>query len=41
MTCTLTVNGRGLTVACGPTDSLLDVLRRGGHTEVKRGCSRG
>ncbi len=37
----ITVNGQSLSVSFGPEDTLLDLLRRYGHTEVKRGCSRG
>lgn len=37
----ITVNGQPLSVSFGPSDTLLDVLRLHGHTEVKRGCSRG
>lgn len=38
---TIVVNGRELAVEFDPADTLLDVLRAGGHTEVKRGCDRG
>ena len=38
---TISVNGRKLAVSFDAADTLLDVLRRYGHTEVKRGCSRG
>ena len=35
------VNGRTVSVTFDATDSLLDVLRAHGHSEVKRGCARG
>ncbi|MFW6293511.1 MAG: (2Fe-2S)-binding protein, partial [Spirochaetota bacterium] len=41
ITGTITVNDRALEVTFGPTETLLDLLRRNGHTEVKRGCARG
>ena len=41
MTGSWTVNGREIAASFGANETLLDVLRRAGHTEVKRGCSRG
>ena len=41
ITGTIVVNGLELDVAFHATDTLLEVLRRYGHTEVKRGCARG
>jgi aerobic-type carbon monoxide dehydrogenase small subunit (CoxS/CutS family) len=41
ITGTITVNDRDLAVGIDPADTLLDVLRTNGHTEVKRGCDRG
>jgi len=41
LTGTIVVNGHELDVAFDATDTLLQVLRRYGHTEVKRGCARG
>ena len=38
---TVDVNGRTHSVAIDPDETLLDLLRRSGHTEVKRGCARG
>jgi aerobic-type carbon monoxide dehydrogenase small subunit (CoxS/CutS family) len=38
---TMTINGQETAVFFDGADTLLDVLRRHGHTEVKRGCSRG
>ncbi|MDA8313008.1 MAG: 2Fe-2S iron-sulfur cluster-binding protein [Actinomycetota bacterium] len=37
----LSVNGATRDVDAEPTDVLVDVLRRAGHTEVKEGCSIG
>ncbi len=37
----LTVNGRRRSWGAAPGDSLLDVLRRGGITGVKKGCGSG
>jgi len=41
MTGTLIINGKESTVTFEPMDTLLDVLRRHGHMDVKRGCSSG
>ena len=41
MTGLLTVNDREVHARFHPTDTLLDVLRANGFTEVKRGCERG
>ena len=41
MTGTITVNGAQISISFNSTDTLLDVLRNSGHTEVKRGCSSG
>ncbi len=38
---TITVNGTEMKIDFDPIDTLLDVLRNNGHTEVKRGCSKG
>ena len=35
------VNGEEKTFEFAPTDRLVDVLRRNGHTEVKKGCDEG
>lgn len=41
MTGTIIVNGAPVPIEFDATDTLLDVLRTSGHTEVKRGCSSG
>lgn len=41
MTGKITVNGTPVPIEFDSTDTLLDVLRNNGHTEVKRGCSSG
>lgn len=41
MTGNLTVNGAPVRVDFGPEETLLDVLRSAGFTEVKRGCEQG
>ncbi|MBU8912497.1 MAG: (2Fe-2S)-binding protein [Spirochaetales bacterium] len=38
---TIIVNGAQIEIDFDPADTLLDVLRDNGHTEVKRGCSKG
>ncbi len=38
---TITVNDAQMEIDFDPTDTLLDLLRSNGHTEVKRGCSSG
>lgn len=37
----LSVDGRRTEVEIDPGESLMDVLRRSGHTSVKNGCDRG
>jgi len=37
----LTVDGRTESAEIGPGESLMEVLRRLGHTSVKNGCDRG
>lgn len=41
MTGTIIVNSAAVPIEFDPADTLLDVLRTFGHTEVKRGCSSG
>jgi len=36
-----TIDGVGTATEAGPGESLMDVLRRLGHTSVKNGCDRG
>lgn len=40
-TITLTINGQEEQIAVHPNVTLLDVLRRLGHTDVKSGCEKG
>jgi aerobic-type carbon monoxide dehydrogenase small subunit (CoxS/CutS family) len=37
----LTIDGVGESIDARPGESLMDVLRRAGHTGVKNGCDRG
>ena len=37
----VTINNEPKDFVCGPTDTLLDLLRREGYSGVKVGCSNG
>ena len=37
----LTINGQARSFDTGPSESLLDLLRRNGFVEVKEGCGTG